>query len=103
MDKESYSTVNKEYFEKDSSRIVEIQPKGTSRIIELQPEPQMSKRIRKTKNLGLDEIDPQFISFYLVEGNCKNFVQSIPVILQVEDDPKIYKETITSTNSSCWK
>lgn len=99
-DKESESAATKESCGKDSSQIVEIQPEGASRIIESQPEPRMSKRVWKTKNLGPDEIDPQFISFYLVEGNFKNFVQSISAILQIGDDPKTYKEAITSRESS---
>ena len=36
-----------------------------------------------------------------MEGNSKNFVRKIPIILQVEDDPKTYKEAITSRDSSC--
>ncbi|XP_050889487.1 uncharacterized protein LOC127094740 [Lathyrus oleraceus] len=102
-DKGSESATNKESHEDNSSRIVEIQTEGTPIIIEPQPEPRISKRIRKTKNLGPDEIDSQSISFYLVEGNCKNFVQRIPIILQVEDDPKTYKEAITSRDSTFWK
>src|SRR3954462_4595130 len=99
-DKESESATNKESCEEDSSRIVEIQPEGTPQIIESQPEPRISKRVRKTKNLGPDEIDSQSISFYLVEGNSTKFIQSILVILQVGDDPKTYMEAITSRDSS---
>nr|GEX12296.1 retrovirus-related Pol polyprotein from transposon TNT 1-94 [Tanacetum cinerariifolium] len=65
--------------------------------------PRRSERARKKKNLDLDFIDSQAIIF-LVEGdNENNVVNKIPVLLNVEDAPKTYKEAITSNNSAFWK
>nr|GEZ72041.1 retrovirus-related Pol polyprotein from transposon TNT 1-94 [Tanacetum cinerariifolium] len=53
--------------------------------------PRRSERARKERNLDLDFIDSQAIIF-LVEGdNENNVVNKIPVLLNVEDTPKIYK------------
>lgn len=93
-DKEYEFPANKESHEDDSSRSVEIQPGNTSQIIETQPESRISKRVRKVKYLGPNEIDSQLISMYLVKGNCENYVQNTPIILQVKDDPKTYKEVM---------
>ena len=41
--------------------------------------------------------------FYLVERNSENFVRKILIILQVEDDPKTYKEVVASRDSSFWR
>ncbi|GKF10159.1 hypothetical protein Tco_0048085, partial [Tanacetum coccineum] len=50
-----------------------------------------------------DFINSQAIIF-LVEGdNENNVVNKIPVLLNVEDAPKTYKEAITSRNSAFWK
>lgn len=97
---ENLITKNKDYetHTNEESRDIDSQE-----VVEIQPEPRKSKRIRKTKNLGSDEIDSQLISFYLVEGNCKNDVHKIPIILQLEDDPKTYKEAMASRDSSFWK
>ena len=53
--------------------------------------------------LGSDEIDSQIISFYLVEGNRENIIRKIPIVLQIEEDPKTYKKAMTSRNASFWK
>ena len=60
------------------------------KVIEQQPtEPRKSKRVRKIKELCSNKIDSQFISFYLVEGNRNKVTWTIPIVLQVEDDPKM--------------
>ncbi|GKB25313.1 zinc finger, CCHC-type containing protein [Tanacetum coccineum] len=65
--------------------------------------PRRSERARKERNLNPDFIDSQAIIF-LVEGdNENNVVNKIPVLLNVEDAPKTYKEAITSRNSAFWK
>ncbi|GJR28062.1 zinc finger, CCHC-type containing protein [Tanacetum coccineum] len=65
--------------------------------------PRRSERARKERNLDLDFIDSQAIIF-LVEGdNENNVINKIPVLLNVEDAPKTYKEAITSRNSAFWK
>src|SRR3954471_2646818 len=38
--------------------------------------------------------------FYLVKENSENYVPNIPIILQVEDDPKNYNEKVTSRDFS---
>ena len=50
-----------------------------------------------------DFIDSQSIVF-LVEGdNYNRVINKIPILLNVEDAPKTYKEAITSRNSAFWK
>ncbi|GJU74508.1 retrovirus-related pol polyprotein from transposon TNT 1-94 [Tanacetum coccineum] len=64
--------------------------------------PGISKRARKERNLDPDFIDSQAIIF-LVEGDNENIVvNKIPVLLNVEDAPKTYKEAITSKNFALW-
>ncbi|GJY60874.1 zinc finger, CCHC-type containing protein [Tanacetum coccineum] len=65
--------------------------------------PRRSERARKERNLNPNFIDSQAIIF-LVEGdNENNVINKIPVLLNVEDAPKTYKEAITSRNSAFWK
>ncbi|GKB98098.1 retrotransposon protein, putative, ty1-copia subclass [Tanacetum coccineum] len=65
--------------------------------------PRTSERARKERNLDPNFIDSQAIIF-LVEGdNENNVVNKIPVLHNVEDAPKTYKEAITSRNSAFWK
>ena len=70
------------------------------KVIEKQPELRKSKRIRKVKELGPNEIDSQLISFSLVEGSRGHFIRKVPIILQVEDDPKTFKEAMASRDSA---
>nr|GEV27769.1 retrotransposon protein, putative, Ty1-copia subclass [Tanacetum cinerariifolium] len=60
--------------------------------------PRRSERAKKERNLDPDFIDSQ-ATILLVEGdNENNVVNKIPVLLNVEDAPKTYKESITSRN-----
>lgn len=77
----------------------EIPPK----IVEHPNEPRKSQRIRKQKELGYDEIDFQRISFCLVEENIEYVFRKIPIILQIENDPKAYKEAVSSRDFTFWK
>nr|GEY47042.1 zinc finger, CCHC-type [Tanacetum cinerariifolium] len=61
-----------------------------------------SERTKKERNLDLDFIDSQAIIFLVKGDNKNNVINIIPVILNVEDAPKTYKEVITSKNSSFW-
>ena len=79
------------------------QEENSSRVVEKQQELRKSKRVRKVKELGPDEIDSQLISFYLVEGSREHFIRKVPIILQVEDDPKTFKEAMASRDSAFWK
>nr|GEW98108.1 RNA-directed DNA polymerase, eukaryota [Tanacetum cinerariifolium] len=64
--------------------------------------PRRSERVRKERNSDSDFIDSQAIIF-LVEGdNETNVINKIPVLLNVEDAPKTYKEAITSRNFAFW-
>ena len=62
-----------------------------------------STRVRKAKTLRSDEIDSQSISFYLVEGTNERVLKTIPLVLQVEDDPKTFKEAMASRDAAFWK
>lgn len=65
--------------------------------------PKRSGRARKEKSFDYDFINSQAIIF-LVEGDNENHViNKIPIILNVEDAPKTYKEAITSRNYEFWK
>ena len=50
----------------------------------------------KPKYQDQKEIDSQSISFYLVEGTTKRVLRIIPLVLQVEDNPKMFKEAMAS-------
>ena len=70
----------------------------------MQPSEQTrSIRVRKAKVLESGDIDSELISFCLVEGNKDKVVRTIPIVLQVEDDPKTYKEAIASKDVIFWK
>ncbi|GKD04007.1 hypothetical protein Tco_1178981 [Tanacetum coccineum] len=62
--------------------------------------PRRSERTRKERNLDPDIIDSQAIIFLIEGDNENNVVNKIPVLLDVEDASKTYKEAITSRNSS---
>lgn len=61
-----------------------------------------SKRARTEKRL-----DPNFIYTHdivlLVEGDRSTVLNKIPVLLNIEDDPKTFKEAISSRDVAFWK
>lgn len=61
-----------------------------------------SQRPKKEKNLHPDYISSQVIVF-LVEGNRSSMLNKIPILLNVEDDPKTYKEAMASRDVAFWK
>ncbi|KAJ9129756.1 hypothetical protein P3X46_035250, partial [Hevea brasiliensis] len=61
-----------------------------------------SQRIRKEKNLHPDFISSQAIVF-LVEGNRSVVLNKIPILLNVEDDPKTFQEAMTTRDVAFWK
>lgn len=61
-----------------------------------------SQRPKKEKNLHPDYISSQVIVF-LVEGNRSSVLNKIPILLNVEDDPKTYKEAMASRDVAFWK
>ncbi|RVW29768.1 Retrovirus-related Pol polyprotein from transposon TNT 1-94 [Vitis vinifera] len=74
-----------------------------SKVVEQPIVPRKSQRARKEKVLGSDEIDSQRISFYLVEGNREDIIRKISIVLQIEEDPKTYKEAMASRDVAFWK
>ncbi|KAK3016861.1 hypothetical protein RJ639_005982 [Escallonia herrerae] len=60
-------------------------------------EPRRSKRMRIAKTYG-----PDFY-MYLVEGTRTAIQNSIPIVLNVESDPRTYEEAMRSQDSSFWK
>ncbi|KAK2999658.1 hypothetical protein RJ639_023446 [Escallonia herrerae] len=65
-------------------------------------EPRRSQRARKEKILDPDFIDSQAIAF-LVEGDRENILKEIPMLLNMEDDPKTYSEVMASRDVAFWK
>ena len=65
-------------------------------------EPRKSQRVRKEKTLVSDFISSQSIVF-LVEANIKKVLKKIPILLNVEDDPKSLSEAMTSRDAAFWK
>ncbi|RVW92427.1 Retrovirus-related Pol polyprotein from transposon TNT 1-94 [Vitis vinifera] len=74
-----------------------------SKVVEQPIVPRKSQKARKEKVLESDEIDSQRISFYLVEGNREDIIRKIPIVLQIEEDPKTYKEAMASRDVAFWK
>ncbi|KAI3734277.1 hypothetical protein L6452_13742 [Arctium lappa] len=60
-------------------------------------EPRRSTRVRKEKSLGDD-----FFS-YLVEGTQKKVTKEVILSINIEDDPKTYKEAMSSRDAPLWK
>ena len=83
--------------------VVESQEGTPPKVVEQPIMPWKSQRVRKEKVLVPDEIDSQRISFYLVEGNREDIIRKILIVLQIEEDPKTYKEAMTSRDASFWK
>nr|GEZ23189.1 zinc finger, CCHC-type [Tanacetum cinerariifolium] len=65
--------------------------------------PRRSERARKDRKLDLNFIDSQAIIFLVESDNENNVVNKIPVLLNVKDAPKTYKEAIASRNSAFLK
>lgn len=60
----------------------------STRVVELASEPWRNKRVKNENGLGLDKIDFQLIFLYLVEGDRKDVVKTIPFVFQVESNPR---------------
>ena len=72
------------------------------RVYDLLTEPRRSQRVRKEKNLGPDFVSSQAIVF-LMEGNRDNVLNKIPILLNIEEDPKTFKEAMASRDVAFWK
>ena len=69
---------------------------------EMNLEPRRSQRGRKEKSLAYDFISSQALAF-LVEGDRNNVLNKIPLLLNIEEDPKIFNEAMPSRNASFWR
>ena len=65
-------------------------------------EQRKNQRIRKVKNFGSNFISYQ-AQLYLVEGNKQVVLNKIPILFNTENDPKSFKEALTSRDSAFWK
>ena len=61
-----------------------------------------SQRVRKEKNLAPDSISSQALTF-LVEGDRNGVLNKIPLLLNVEEDPKTFREAMSSRDASFWR
>lgn len=65
-------------------------------------EPRRSQRERKEKSLAPDFISSQALAF-LVEGDRNNVLNKIPLLLNIEEDPKTFGEAMSSRDASFWR
>ena len=61
-----------------------------------------SQRVRKEKNIHPDYISSQSIVF-LVEGDRTTVLNKIPILMNIEDDPKTFQEAMSSRDVAFWK
>ncbi|KAG8474926.1 hypothetical protein CXB51_031645 [Gossypium anomalum] len=65
-------------------------------------ESRKSQRVRKVKDFSPDFISLQSLAF-LVEGNRESVIRKIPIMFNVDGDPKSYGEAMTSRDAAFWK
>ena len=65
-------------------------------------EPKRCQRKRKEKNLAPDFISSQALTF-LVEGDRNGVLNKIPLLLNIEEDPKTFNEAMSSRDASFWR
>ncbi|KAH9669996.1 hypothetical protein KPL70_022027 [Citrus sinensis] len=61
-----------------------------------------SQREKKEKSLAPDFISSQALLF-LVEGDRKNVLNKVPLLLNIEKDPKTFSEAMSSRDASFWR
>ena len=61
-----------------------------------------SQREKKEKSLAPDFISSQALLF-LVEGDRKNVLNKVPLLLNIEKDPKTFSEVMSSRDASFWR
>ncbi|KAJ9538889.1 hypothetical protein OSB04_031622 [Centaurea solstitialis] len=85
----------------NSDRTLDTSLPGTSRENSKTPqwvdEPRRSTRVRKEKSLGDD-----FYSF-LVEGSHKKVTREVILSMNIDDEPKTFKEAMSKRDASLWK
>ncbi|KAH9670700.1 hypothetical protein KPL70_017080 [Citrus sinensis] len=65
-------------------------------------EPRRSQREKKEKSLAPDFISSQTLLF-LVEGDRKNVLNKVPLLLNIKKDPKTFSEAMSSRDASFWR
>ena len=65
-------------------------------------EPRRSQREKKEKNLAPDFISSQALTF-LVEGDRNGVLNKIPLLLNIEEDPKTFNKAMSSRDASFWR
>ncbi|KAH9765249.1 hypothetical protein KPL70_001801 [Citrus sinensis] len=65
-------------------------------------EPRRCQREKKEKSLAPDFISSQALLF-LVEGDRKNVLNKVPLLLNIEKDPKTFSEAMSSRDASFWR
>ncbi|KAH9666952.1 hypothetical protein KPL70_020856 [Citrus sinensis] len=65
-------------------------------------EPRRSQREKKEKSLAPDFISSQALLF-LVEGDRKNVLNKVPLLLNIEKDPNTFSEAMSSRDASFWR
>ena len=60
--------------------------------------------LQKEKNLGPDFVSSQdIVFFFFMEGNRDNVLNKIPILLNIQEDPKTFKEVMASRDVALWK
>ncbi|KAK3029763.1 hypothetical protein RJ639_038040 [Escallonia herrerae] len=95
--KELWNQLERGYITKDATIEQKEGQREVEKNYENEVEPKRSKRIRIAKIFG-----PDFY-MYLVEGTRTAIHNSIPIVLNVESDPRTYEEAMKSQDSSFWK
>ena len=65
-------------------------------------EPRRSQRVKKEKHIDTDFISTDWIVF-LVEGDRNTILKKTSVILNIEDEPKIFGQAMSSRDVAFWK
>ena len=72
------------------------------RSLQIPIEPRKSQRVRKVKDFGPDFISSLAIVF-LVEGDREAVLNKIPMVLNLEEDPKTFNEAMSSRDVAFWQ
>jgi VanZ family protein len=65
-------------------------------------EPRRSQRVRKKNHIDTDFISTDSIVF-LVEDDRNTILKRTPMILNIKDDPKTFRQAVSSRNVAFWE
>jgi len=65
-------------------------------------EPKRSQRVRKEKHIDIDFIFTDSVVF-LVKSDKSSVIKVTPMLLNMEDDPKTFREVMSSKDVAFWK